>query len=58
MSEKLLSQALSNEDEPVVQVALQVGYTSNSAFNKAFREFSGHTPTEFRARRRDGLRGL
>lgn len=49
---------LSNEEEPVVQVALQVGYTSNSAFNKAFREFSGHTPTEFRARRRDGLRGL
>lgn len=44
---------LSNEEEAIVQVALQVGYASLSAFNKAFREFSGHTPTEFRARRRD-----
>ncbi len=44
---------LSNEEEPIVQVALQVGYASLSAFNKAFREFSGDTPTAFRARRRD-----
>ena len=44
---------LSNEEEPVVQVALQSGYSSLSAFNRAFRAFSGHTPTEFRARRRD-----
>lgn len=45
---------LSNEEEAIVQVALQAGYASLSAFNKAFREFSGHTPTEFRARRREG----
>ena len=45
---------LSNEEEPIVQVALQVGYASLSAFNKAFREFSGHTPSAFRALRRDG----
>jgi len=45
---------LSNEEEPIVQVALQVGYASLSAFNKAFREFSGDTPAAFRARRRDG----
>lgn len=46
---------LSNEEEPIVQVALQVGYASLSAFNKAFREFSGYTPSAFRARRRDGV---
>jgi AraC-like DNA-binding protein len=45
---------LSNEEEAIVQIALQAGYASLSAFNKAFREFSGHTPSEFRARRRDG----
>lgn len=44
---------LSNDEEPIVQVALQVGYASLSAFNKAFRDFSGYTPSQFRIRRRD-----
>ncbi len=47
-------QLLSNEEEAIVQVALDSGYASLSAFNKAFREFSGYTPSEFRARRREG----
>lgn len=42
---------LSNEDEAIIQVAYQVGYSSLSAFNKAFREFTGHTPSAFRSRK-------
>jgi AraC-like DNA-binding protein len=39
---------LSNADDQVLNIALGVGYESLSAFNKAFRDFSGHTPTDFR----------
>lgn len=45
---------LSNGDDAVIQVAFQVGYASLSAFTKAFRDFTGHTPSEFRARHRAG----
>lgn len=46
---------LCNEDLPIVQVGFAVGYRSLSAFNKAFREFSGLTPSTFRERHRDGF---
>lgn len=36
-------------DTPVTKVAFSVGYTSLSAFNAAFRELTGRTPTEYRA---------
>jgi AraC-like DNA-binding protein len=36
-------------DSPVTTVAFSVGYTSPSAFNAAFRELTGRTPTEYRA---------
>ena len=49
---------LCNEDLPIVQVGIAVGYKSLSAFNKAFREFGGQTPTAFRSRHRDGFAGL
>jgi transcriptional regulator GlxA family with amidase domain len=45
---------LSNTEHAVIQVAYSVGYASLSAFTKAFRDFTGHTPTEFRARHRAG----
>lgn len=32
----------------VEQIAEEVGYNSKSAFNKAFKKFSGQTPSEFR----------
>jgi AraC-like DNA-binding protein len=35
-------------DNPVTNVAFTVGYTSLSAFNAAFRELTGRTPTEYR----------
>ena len=36
-------------DTPVTSIAFTVGYTSLSAFNAAFRELTGRTPTEYRA---------
>ncbi|MCK2238030.1 MULTISPECIES: AraC family transcriptional regulator [unclassified Crossiella] len=35
-------------DAPVTAVAFQVGYSSLSAFNAAFLELTGRTPTEYR----------
>jgi len=36
-------------DAPVTKIAFMVGYTSLSAFNAAFRELTGRSPTEYRA---------
>lgn len=36
-------------DTPVTTIAFRVGYTSLSAFNAAFRELTGRTPTDYRA---------
>jgi AraC-like DNA-binding protein len=36
-------------DTPVTTIAFKVGYTSMSAFNSAFRELTGRTPTGYRA---------
>ncbi len=36
-------------DTPVTKIAFKVGYTSLSAFNAAFQELTGRTPTEYRA---------
>lgn len=41
--------ALANPDRQVTEIAFSVGYNSLSAFNSAFRDFSGQTPSEFRA---------
>jgi len=40
---------LAAHDTPVTQIAFTVGYTSLSAFNAAFRELTGRTPTQYRA---------
>jgi AraC-like DNA-binding protein len=36
-------------DTPVTTIAFAVGYSSMSAFNSAFRELTGRTPTDYRA---------
>jgi AraC-like DNA-binding protein len=36
-------------DDSVTTIAHRVGYTSSSAFNAAFRELTGRTPTQYRA---------
>lgn len=40
---------LAASDAAVTKIAFTVGYTSLSAFNAAFRELTGRTPTEYRA---------
>jgi AraC-like DNA-binding protein len=42
-------EALAAGDTPVTEVAFGVGYSSLSAFNAAFRDLTGQTPTEYRA---------
>lgn len=42
-------EALSDPDRQITQVALDVGYNSSSAFNSAFLNFIGQTPSAFRA---------
>jgi transcriptional regulator GlxA family with amidase domain len=36
-------------DTPITTIAFRIGYTSLSAFNAAFHELTGHTPTDYRA---------
>ena len=36
-------------DTPVTRIAFMVGYASLSAFNAAFRDLTGRTPTDYRA---------
>lgn len=40
---------LSDVDRSITEVAYSIGYSSLSAFNAAFRDFAGQTPSEFRA---------
>jgi AraC-like DNA-binding protein len=40
---------LAGTDDPVTQIAMDVGYSSLSAFQSAFRDLIGQTPSEYRA---------
>lgn len=40
---------LAADDTPVTKIAYMVGYSSLSAFNAAFQELTGRTPTGYRA---------
>ena len=40
---------LARGDAPITKIAFAVGYSSLSAFNSAFRQLIGRTPTEYRA---------
>jgi AraC-like DNA-binding protein len=39
---------LADDDLPITTIAFSVGYNSLSAFNAAFRELTGRTPTQYR----------
>lgn len=41
---------LLHSDQPVVRIAMESGFSSSAALNKAFREKYGMTPTEYRKR--------
>jgi len=40
---------LATSEDSVTTIAHAVGYTSLSAFNLAFRDLTGRTPTEYRS---------
>jgi AraC-like DNA-binding protein len=40
---------LAARDAPITTIAFRVGYTSLSAFNAAFQDLTGRTPTDYRA---------
>jgi AraC-like DNA-binding protein len=42
---------LADQDRPVIDIALGVGFNAKSTFNSAFRQFTGMTPSEFRRAR-------
>lgn len=45
---------LRNENAPVTQIAMNVGFSSITTFNRAFRKFKDCTPTRFREMFREG----
>ncbi len=45
---------LKNENTPVTQIAMNVGFSSITTFNRAFRKFKDCTPTQFREMYREG----
>lgn len=45
---------LRNENTPITQIAMNVGFSSITTFNRAFRKFKDCTPTRFREMFREG----
>lgn len=45
---------LKNENTPVTRIAMNVGFSSITTFNRAFRKFKDCTPTQFREMYREG----
>ena len=43
------TQLIATSSDPIANIAMDVGFNSLSAFNKAFKEIHGITPREFRA---------
>ena len=43
------AEQLAGTEHSVTRIAMDVGYSSLSAFQSAFRELIGQTPTEYRA---------
>ena len=51
-SQQLAEQHLSTGDLPAAEIALLLGYSEPSVFFRAFRQWTGLTPGEYRARSR------
>ena len=49
MRQSVTEDLLSNTTLPVAQIALQVGLSGPAALDRAFRRWTGRTPTQFRA---------
>jgi AraC-like DNA-binding protein len=49
--ETLAKRLLADEDRSIEATAYDMGFSSPSAFHKAFKRWTGTTPKEFRQRR-------
>ncbi len=45
---------LANPDLPVADIAEKVGFSEAAAFSRAFKKWTGHSPAEYRSRKRSG----
>ena len=52
----LARQMLVNSSLPISRIAESLGYADPTALSRAFKQWSGLTPTEWRARNRCGVR--
>lgn len=50
--EEVARQLLAETERPLTEVAFLLGFSEPSAFHRAFRRWSGHTPAHFRSRSR------
>lgn len=48
-------QMLEQSDTPIAVIADALGFTSQSHFTRAFRQFAGETPSDFRKRRQETI---
>jgi AraC-like DNA-binding protein len=48
--------ALAQSEQPLLEIALEAGFADQPHFTKAFRKFSGQTPSEYRRARRGAKR--
>ena len=53
---KLGAEALERTDKSVVEIAMDVGYNSEAAFNRAFKRAYNTPPAQFRQVRKNGRR--
>lgn len=45
------AQSLLYTDDKIIDIAIHYGYSGRSVFSRAFRRFTGYTPSQFRAKR-------
>lgn len=45
------AQELLHTDKDIIEVALHYGYSGRDVFSRAFRRYTGYTPSEFRVKR-------
>ena len=46
--EEAMHRLTAETQTPILNIALDIGYRSLSSFNRAFRDITGHTPSEYR----------
>jgi AraC-like DNA-binding protein len=51
---RIAAEALEKTDKSVVEVAMDVGYNSEAAFNRAFKRAYNAPPAQFRQRKKGG----